>query len=168
MRRLANILLTGLVAVAVPMLLIGWLVGEFGAVAMLIGLLLGVVGSKIGGTRHMSYLAPAIGVAAALGAFTSYGWWWVALLAATGVLAGAGFGFGWFAPLLMIPYAAAFVAPLSSWSHALTYGAIAAIATGYGIVIARRFGVPAVVDGDRLGTPVVIVCGPGVWSRSRR
>jgi hypothetical protein len=28
----------------------------------------------------MLYLAPAIGLAAGLGAFTAYDWWWVGLL----------------------------------------------------------------------------------------
>ena len=50
-----------------------------------------------------------MGLAAGLGAFTAYDWWWAALLATVGVIAGAGIGFGWFAPLLMVPYAATFV-----------------------------------------------------------
>jgi hypothetical protein len=49
------------------MVLVGALVGEFGAGAMAVGLVLGAAGSKIGGTRRMAYLAPAIGVAGGLG-----------------------------------------------------------------------------------------------------
>ena len=52
----------------------------------------------------MGYLAPLMGLAAGLGAFSAYDWWWVAVLATVGVIAGAGIGFGWFAPLLMVPY----------------------------------------------------------------
>jgi uncharacterized membrane protein YccC len=37
------------------------------------------------------------------------------------------------------------------------YGAILAIATGYGVVLARRFGAPDVVDGDRQPLPVAVV-----------
>ena len=73
--------------------------GALGVSAMFVGLVLGVAGSKIGGTRRMLYVAPGLGVAAGLGAFTAYDWWWVALLAVVGVIAGAGIGFGWFARL---------------------------------------------------------------------
>ena len=98
----------------------------------------------------MLYLAPAIGLAAGLGAFTAYDWWWVGLLAAAGVVAGAGIGFGWMLPLLMIPFVATFASPVSSGQHAVAYGVIAAVATGYGIVLARRFGAAAVVEGQRV------------------
>jgi Fusaric acid resistance protein-like len=73
----------------------------------------------------------------------------VALLASVGVIAGAGIRFGWLPALLMVPYAATFVRPVSTGTDAVIYGAIVAIATGYGIVLARRFGAPAVVEGDR-------------------
>jgi nitrate reductase NapE component len=66
-RRIAHVLVAVLVFVVLPMVLVGALVGEFGAGAMAVGLVLGVAGSKIGGTRRMAYLAPAIGVAGAGG-----------------------------------------------------------------------------------------------------
>ena len=142
------------------------LVGRLGVSALFIGLILGVVGSKIGGTHRMLFVAPMLGVAAGLGAFTAYDWWWAALLASVGVIAGAGIGFGWFLPLLMVPFAATFVTPVSSGTDAVIYGAIVAIATLYGIVIARRFGAPAVVEGYRLSPPevasVAIVFGAGL------
>jgi hypothetical protein len=143
-----------LVAVVLPTLLMGALVGSLGVSALLIGLVLGVVGAKIGGTYRMLVVAPMLGVAAGLGAFTAYDWWWAALLASVGVIAGAGIGFGWFAPLLMVPYAATFVTPVSSGRDAVIYGVIVAMATLYGIVIARRFGAPAVVEGYRLSPPM--------------
>src|SRR5262245_20433505 len=154
---MGNIILAALVAVVLPILLIDVLGGEFGAAAMLMGLLLGVTGSKIGGTRRMLYVAPVIGVAAGLGAFTAYDQSWVVLLAATGVIAGAGERFGWFPALLMVPYAATFVTPTSSATNALIYGTITMIGTAYGIVIARRFSAPAAVNGDRLSWPLSIV-----------
>src|SRR5580765_6900388 len=128
---------------------------------MVTGVLLGGVGAKLGGTRRMSYLAPLMGLAAGLGAFTAYDWWWAALLATVGVIAGAGIGFGWFAPLLMVPYAATFVVPEASARNATVYGVIVGIATVYGVVLARRFGVPAVVDGERLSVPVAAVVAIG-------
>ena len=70
-RRIAHVVGAVVVFVVLPMVLVGALVGEFGAGAMAVGLVLGVAGSKIGGTRRMAYLAPAIGVAAGLGAFTA-------------------------------------------------------------------------------------------------
>lgn len=64
----------------------------------------------------MLYLAPAVGLAAGLGAGTAYDWWWVILLTVLGVVAGGGIGFGWFPPLLMLPFAAMFVTAESSAS----------------------------------------------------
>jgi fusaric acid resistance family protein len=160
-RRTLHILGALLVAVVLPAVVIGVLVGEFGATAMVTGVLLGGVGAKLGGTRRMGYLAPLMGLAAGLGAFSAYDWWWVAVLATVGVIAGAGIGFGWFAPLLMVPYAATFVVPEASARNATVYGLIVGIATLYGVVLARRFGVPEVVDGERLSAPVAAVVALG-------
>jgi len=156
-RRTAHVVGAVLVVAVLPALVLWALVGEFAAAAMFIGLLLGVVGSKLGGTRHMAYLAPGAGLAAGLGAYTAYDWSWAALLALAGVITGAGIGFGWFAPLLMIPFAATFVVPESSARNATFYGLIVGIATLYGVVVARRFGVPEVVEGPRLPLPVAAV-----------
>ena len=149
-RRVIHIVLAVLVAFVVPVVLLDALVGQYGANAMVLGVLVGALGSKIGGTRRMLYLAPAIGLAAGLGAFTAYDWWWVVLVAVAGVVAGAGIGFGWMLPLLMIPLVATFASPVSSGLHAVAYGVIAAVATGYGIVLVRRFGGAAVVEGQRV------------------
>jgi len=146
-----------LVVAVLPALLMWVLVGEFGAAAMVTGLLLGAVGAKLGGTNRMAYLAPGMGLAAGLGAYAAYGWWWTALLALTGVITGAGIRFGWFGPLLMIPYAATFVVPEASGKNATVYGVIVGIATLYGLVVARLFGVPKVVEGQRLPLPVAAV-----------
>jgi len=154
---MAHILGAVLVIAVLPALLIAALVGEFGAYAMLVGLLLGAIGSKLGGTRRMTYLAPAVGLAAGLGAYTAYDWWWVALLATAALITGAGIGFGWFAPLLMVPFAATFPVAVPSAKDALIYGVIAGIATLYGVVLARRFGAPAVVEGERLPRSVAAV-----------
>ena len=153
-RRAMHILGAVLVTVVLPALLIGALVGQLGVGALFVGLLLGVVGSKIGGARRMLLVAPMIGLAAGFGALTAYDWWWVGLLAIAGVLAGAGIGFGWFPALLMVPFAATFVVQVDSGTDAAIYGVIAAIATLYGVVLARRFGAPEVVEGDRLSPPI--------------
>ena len=152
--RVLHILAAVLVGVVLPALLLDALVGRLGVSAMFVGLILGGAGAKLGGTRRMLMVAPVVGLAAGLGAISAYDWWWAALLAATGVLAGAGIGFGWFAALLMVPYAATFVTPVSSATDAVIYGVIVAIATLYGIVIARRFSAPEIVDGDHLARPV--------------
>jgi Fusaric acid resistance protein-like len=156
-RRTGHVVGAVLVVAVLPALLMWVLVGEFGAAAMVTGLLLGAVGAKLGGTNRMAYLAPGMGLAAGLGAYAAYGWWWAALLALTGVITGAGIRFGWFGPLLMIPYAATFVVPEASGKNATVYGVIVGIATLYGLVVARRFGVPKVVEGQRLPLPVAAV-----------
>ena len=65
-RRAMHILGAVLVAVVLPYALMWVLVGEFGAAAMFIGIILGGVGAKLGGTRRMSVLAPVMGLAAGL------------------------------------------------------------------------------------------------------
>jgi len=47
----------------VPVVLLDAFVGQYAANAMVLGVLVGALGSKIGGTRRMLYLAPAIGLA---------------------------------------------------------------------------------------------------------
>src|SRR6478609_4276893 len=155
--RVLHLLGALLVGVVLPAVLVGALVGELGVSALFTGVVWGAVGAKLAGTRRMVYVTPLVGVVAGLGAYTAYDWWWVALLAATGVLAGVGYGFGWFAALLIVPYAATFVTPVDAASSAVTFGAIVAIGTAYGLVIMRRFGAPAVVEGDRYSLPVTAV-----------
>jgi hypothetical protein len=144
-----KILAAVLVGLVFPMLVVGALVGHFAASAMFIGLLWGGLGAKLGGTRRMMYLAPAVGLAAGLASGTAYGWWWVALLGTLGVVAGSGIGFGWFPPLLMLPFAATFITPESSTENAVIFGVVAGIGALYGVVLARRFGAPEVVEGER-------------------
>jgi hypothetical protein len=51
--------------------------------------------------------------------------------------------------LLMIPLVATFASPVTSGQHAVAYGIIAAVATGYGIVLAcalRNVGLGQVRD----------------------
>jgi len=146
--RVVQILGAVLVGVVLPGVVVGSLVGSLGVSAMFVGLLLGVAGSKIGGYHRMLLLAPAMGVAAGIGAFTAYDWSWAVLLAVTGLLAGAGIGFGWLPALLMVPFAATFVTPVSTGTDAAIYGVVVGLATLYGVVIARRFGAAAAVDGD--------------------
>jgi hypothetical protein len=147
-RRMINIVGAVLVGVVLPVVVVGALVGHFAASAMFTGLVWGALGAKLGGTRRMLYLAPAVGLAAGLGAGTAYDWWWVALLTVLGVVAGGGIGFGWFPPLLMLPFAAMFVTPESSTENAVIFGVIAGIGTLYGVVLARRFGAEKVVEGE--------------------
>lgn len=95
-RRVLHILGAALVVVVLPVGLMEALAGRLGAAAMIVGLLLGVLGSKIGGTRRMLYLAPAVAVSAGLGAITAYaGRGWRCLrLSASSLAAGSGSG-GW-------------------------------------------------------------------------
>src|SRR6476619_6221179 len=99
--RTAHVVGAVVIVAVVPALVLWLLIGEFAAAAMFTGLLLGVVGAKLGDTGRMAFSAPGVGMAAGLGAYAAYGWWWAALLALTGLIAGVGIGFGWFGPLLM-------------------------------------------------------------------
>jgi Fusaric acid resistance protein-like len=156
-RRSLHILGAVLVVVVLPAVLVGALVGELGVTALFVGLLLGAVGARINGVRLMSYVAPLVGLTAGLGAYTAYDWSWVALLACVGVITGAGIGFGALPALLMAAFSATFVVPVTTVKDAAIYGVIVALGTGYGIVLARRFGAPAVADGDRLETRTAVL-----------
>ena len=163
-RRALHILAAALVVVVLPVGLMEALAGKLGAAAMIVGLLLGVLGSKIGGTRRMLYLAPAVAVSAGLGAITAYDWSWVALLAVVGVIVGAGIRFGWLPSLLMVGFAATFATATSSGKTAVEYGVIVGIGTLYGIVLARRFKAPEIVEGQRVpvGTAILVAIVFGI------
>ena len=160
--RTTHIVVAALVAVVVPVVLMDALIGKFGANAMIMGLLFGLLGSVIGGTRRMLQLAPIVGVAAGLGSLTAYGWWWVGLLAILGLIAGAEMCWGWMPSLLMLPFVATFASPVTSGRHAVVYGVITGIATLYGVVLARRFKAPSVVEGQRLSLPAGAAVGIGL------
>ncbi len=155
-RRVMHIVGAVLVAVVLPVVLLETLVGKFAADAMVLGLLFGVIGSMVGGTRRMVYLAVPFGVAGGLGAFTAYGWWWVGLLAILGAIAGAGIGFGWLPSLLMLPFVATFASRVPSGRDAAAYGAFAGIGLLYGVVLARRFKAPEVVKSQRASIPTAV------------
>jgi MFS family permease len=156
-RRVVQILGAVLVVVVLPVGLMHALAGKLGSSATVLGLLLGVLGAKIGGTRRMLYLAPAVAVAAGLGAITAYDWSWVVLLAVVGVIIGAGIRFGWLPPLLMVGFAATFATATSSGKDAAWYGVIVGIGTLYGIVLARRFKAPEIVEGQRVPVQTAIL-----------
>ena len=155
-RRAVHIVGAVLVVVVLPVVLVDLLVGKFAADALFLGLLFGVLGSMVGGTRRMVYLAVPFGVAASLGAFTAYGWWWVGVLAVLGVIAGAGIGFGWLPSLLMLPFAATFASRVSSGRDAVAYGVFAGMGLLYGVVLARRFKAPENVEGQRVSAPTAV------------
>jgi hypothetical protein len=152
-QRTIHIVVAALVVVVLPVVLLDTLVGHFEAEAMFIGVVFGVLGSVIGGTRRMLYVVPWFALAAGLGAFTAYGWWWPVLLALLGVTAGGGMYWGWGPTLLTLPFAATFATRVSSGRDAAVYGVIAGIATAYGVVLARRFKAPEKVEGIRLSFP---------------
>ena len=155
--RVGHIVGMVLVGVVAPAVVVGALVGALGVSALFTGVLWGALGAKLGGTRRMAYVAPAVGVVAGLGAYTAYDWWWAGLLAVTGIVSGVGFRFGWFPVLLVVPFAATFVTPTSAGTDAVIFGTIVAVGIGYGMVIVRRFGVPPVIEGDRYSWPVTAV-----------
>jgi hypothetical protein len=159
-QRTIHIVVAALVVVLLPVALMGALVGKFGADAMFVGIAFGVLGCIYGGTRRMLYVIPGLVVAAGLGAFTAYGWWWPVLLAFLGVVAGGGTYWGWQHPLLMLPFAATFATPVPSGRDAAVYGVIAGIAAAYGVVLARRFGAPGNIEGRRLSPALAAVVAP--------
>ena len=129
-----HVVLAMTVVVVLPVVVLEVLIGKFAADAMFIGIVLGVLGNRVGGTHGMLYIAPALGLAAGLGAFTAYGWWWAVLLAFLGVIVGGAMRYGWLPSLLMLPFAATFAAPVSSGRNVWVFGVIAGIATAYGVL----------------------------------
>ena len=156
-QRTTRILGMLVIGVVIPAVIVGVLVGALGVSALFTGVLWGALGARLGGTRRMACVAPAVGIAAGLGSSTAYDWRWAGLLAATGLVSGLGFRFGWFPVLFMAPFAATFVTPTSAVSDAAIFGTVVAVGTGYGIVIVRRFGVPPIIEGDRYSWPATTV-----------
>ena len=106
-RRMIHILGAALVGVVLPVVVLYALLGNSAPGRCSIGLMVGVIGSKLGGTRRMLYLAPAVGIAGGTGADHRLplvvG---PVLLAVVAVIAGAGMLFGWLPSLLMLTFAA--------------------------------------------------------------
>ena len=73
------------------------------------------------------------------------------------MIIGGGIRFGWLAPLLMVGFAATFATATSSGKTAVEYGVIVGIGTLYGIVLARRFKAPEVVEGQRAPVKTAIL-----------
>ena len=94
-----------------------------------------------------------------MGAITAYDWSWVILLGVVGAIAGFGMRFGWLPSLLMLTFAATFPTATHSTRDAAAYGGIAAIATLYGVVLARRFKAPDVVEGQIVSLPAAVAVG---------
>jgi hypothetical protein len=65
---------------------------------------------------------------------------------------------GWLPPLVMVSFASTFATPVSSGGHAVAYGVIGGVAALYGVVLARRFKAPAIVEGQRV-SPAQAVTG---------
>jgi hypothetical protein len=66
--RVAHVVGAVVVVVVLPSVLMAVVVGSLGVSAMFVGLVLGVIGAKLGGTHHMGLVASLVGVAAGLGA----------------------------------------------------------------------------------------------------
>src|SRR5262245_37088184 len=98
--QMIRILGAALVGVVLPIVVLYLLLKDLGSRTMVIKLLAGVVGSKLGDTRRMLYLAPTVGVAARLGTITAYHWSWVVLLTVVAVITGSEMRFGWLPSLL--------------------------------------------------------------------
>ena len=64
-QRTIHIVVAALVVVVLPVTLLDAFVARFCAQAMFIGVVFGVIGSLIGGTRRMLYVVPWFGLAAA-------------------------------------------------------------------------------------------------------
>jgi hypothetical protein len=148
-----------LVVIVLPVVPMDALVRSFGANAMFMGLVYGVIGAKLGGTHLMLSLAPLVGFAAGGGTSIHR------LRLVVGRLAGlprgrgrAGMRWVWLPSLLMLPLAATFATPVSSGRHAVVYGVIAGIATLYGVVLARRFKAPDMVEGQQVSMPQADRC----------
>ena len=114
-----------------------------------------VLGSLVGGTRRMLYLAVPFGVAGGLGALTAYGWWWLRH-SHSWATAGPASGSGCYRQLSTLPFAATFASQVSSGRHAVAYGVFAGLGL---LTVSRRpaaFPAPEVVEGQRVSAPAAV------------
>ncbi|MFZ4718593.1 MAG: FUSC family protein [Ilumatobacteraceae bacterium] len=139
----AKALVLLLALVVVPAVLVAFVAGSIAVSAFPVGLLGGLLLTKGEGRRLAPQFTAALPIAAAVSSLTAGTWWWVALFAVLGAVAGALSSAGRALPMVQVSLIAATAPQIRTLGGLLVYVAFLVLGAMFGTLLARRAGAPA-------------------------
>lgn len=139
-QRIALISLSVVVAFVVPMVVATTISGPVAAFATLMGVIGGFSGSMRSGWSRTIRVIPFMGVLGATAAFAGYGWGWVMVMGAVGLVAGCGYPYGYLAALVYAGFVPTMVHSATSGRNAILIGCFAIAGGIIGVTFAHRLG----------------------------
>ena len=140
--RVLIIVASVLLVFVLPVVLANAVAGPTAAYAVLMGSAAVLSGSTRSGWARTVKVIPYIGVLGFLAASVAYGWGWVAIMAVVGLVAGAGYPFGYLPALLSAGFVPTLVHPTSGPRDAVVAGILAMCGAAMTLELARRLGFP--------------------------
>ena len=140
--RVLIIVASVLLVFVLPVVLANALAGPTAAYAVLMGSAAVLAGATRSGWARTVKVIPYIGVLGFLAASVAYGWGWVAIMAVVGLVAGAGYPFGYLPALLSAGFVPTLVHPTSGARDAVVAGILAMCGAAMTLELARRLGFP--------------------------
>jgi len=141
-KRVLIIVASVLLVFVLPVVLANALAGPTAAYAVLMGSAAVLAGATRSGWARTVKVIPYIGVLGFLAASVAYGWGWVAIMAVVGLVAGAGYPFGYLPALLSAGFVPTLVHPTSGARDAVVAGILAMCGAAMTLELARRLGFP--------------------------
>lgn len=161
-RRLTSAAATIAVVLVVPVVLAFLAAGPPAAGGAAIGSLFGLLLTLMTGSRRAAAFLGPILLAASLAAILTGTVWWVVGLGLIGLLAGLLSSRGMLLPMAIMGVAWSVTQPTDPASDLVVLMLFAAISGAYAITLARRLGVPPVVDQPQVATSQAILAGVGL------
>ncbi len=131
-----------LLVFVLPVILANALAGPTAAYAVLMGSAAVLSGASRSGWARTVKVIPYIGLLGFLAASVAYGWGWVAVMAVVGLVAGAGYPFGYLPVLLSAGFVPTLVHPTPGTRDAVVAGILAMCGAAMTLELARRLGFP--------------------------
>jgi len=156
-QRIALISLAVVVAFVVPMVVATTISGPNAAIATLMGVIAGFAGSMRSGWSRTIRVIPLMGVLGTSAAFAGYGWGWVVVMGAVGLIAGCGFPYGYLPALVYAGFVPTMVHSATSARNAILIGCFAIAGGVIGVTFAHRLGATRTTPAPRRrpGGPVL-------------
>ena len=141
-QRVLIIVASVLLVFVLPVILANALAGPTAAYAVLMGSVAVLSGSTRSGWVRTVKVIPYIGLLGFLAASVAYGWGWVAVMAGVGLIAGAGYPFGYLPALLAAGFVPTLVHQTPGVRDAVVAGILAMCGAAMTLELARRLGFP--------------------------